>query len=237
MAFVFGVPTIARPAVTIAPRQAPTMSLMRPNWNAPIRSRSRVDPWLVPFPAATDISTIFEEMQKMMVPFYNEMEQFHGLLEKENWAPKFELKEDETDYHIRIEAPGIPKEHIKIYVKDNVLHVSGDSTQVTGHTEQDKEKEVVEEKKHDIKAEVEHAANKDEEKKVENPKLAKEEVAAPLAKQYTSTYVQRSFNRSFPLGKDVNADAITASTKDGIVHIKLPKVKPQEAAVKTINID
>ncbi|KAA8495218.1 Small heat shock protein C3 [Porphyridium purpureum] len=52
----------------------------------------------------------------------------------------------------------------------------------------------------------------------------------------THGYVARSFHRSLTLGNDVDIDKISASAKDGIVTIELPKHGREEPATRLIEI-
>ncbi len=41
------------------------------------------------------------------------------------WAPSLDFSEDEKDYIVRVEAPGIPKEDLEVNLEGQVLTVSG----------------------------------------------------------------------------------------------------------------
>lgn len=45
-----------------------------------------------------------------------------------------------------------------------------------------------------------------------------------------------SFERSFSLPENVNADSIKCDTKDGILSVHIPKIEPQKSKPKLINI-
>ncbi len=107
------------------------------------------------------------------------------------WAPAADVAETEDAVNVKIEAPGVNKDDIKISVTNNVLTIRG---------EKKMEKETSEESYHRIER------------------------------------VYGSFVRSLELPTIVQADKVTASFKDGVLTIVLPKseeVKPKEIAIES----
>jgi HSP20 family protein len=106
------------------------------------------------------------------------------------WVPAADVAETEDAVNVKIEAPGVNKDDIKISVTDNVLTIRG---------EKKMEKETSEESYHRIER------------------------------------VYGSFVRSLELPTVVQADKVTASFKDGVLTIVLPKseeVRPKEIAIE-----
>jgi len=106
------------------------------------------------------------------------------------WVPAADVAETEDAVSVKVEAPGVDKDDIKISVTNNVLTIRG---------EKKMEKETSEESYHRIER------------------------------------VYGSFVRSLELPTVVQADKVTASFKDGVLTIVLPKseeVKPKEIAIE-----
>jgi HSP20 family protein len=106
------------------------------------------------------------------------------------WIPAVDVAETEDAISVKVEAPGVHKDDIKISVTNNVLTVRG---------EKKMEKETSEENYHRIER------------------------------------AYGSFVRSLELPTIVQADKVTASFKDGVLTIVLPKseeVKPKEIAIE-----
>ncbi len=106
------------------------------------------------------------------------------------WIPAVDVAETESAISVKVEAPGVNKDDIKISVTNNVLTVRG---------EKKMEKETSEENYHRIER------------------------------------AYGSFVRSLELPTIVRADKVTASFKDGVLTIVLPKseeVKPKEIAIE-----
>ncbi|MEM1096071.1 MAG: Hsp20/alpha crystallin family protein [Bacteroidota bacterium] len=47
------------------------------------------------------------------------------------WTPSVDLMETEASFVLTLDVPGIPKDHLNITVKDNVLTISGERTAPT----------------------------------------------------------------------------------------------------------
>ncbi|MDH5511487.1 MAG: Hsp20/alpha crystallin family protein [Nitrospinota bacterium] len=78
------------------------------------RDKSRnVHPEFTPF----RFPALFEEM-------WNE----EGLTARERWVPAMDVSQTETEYKVRLEAPGMTKEEIKIELENGVLTISGEKT-------------------------------------------------------------------------------------------------------------
>ena len=133
-----------------------------------------------------------------------------------NWSPRSDVRETEHAYVIAAELPGVPKDGVKIEVKDNVLTVSGKKeTMKEWCSEKEDEKEVKE----------------GEGKKEENMKKEKKN---PIWHRMERTY--GSFQRSFALPEGVDVTKIAASSKDGILTITIPKPEVKQPKVHTIAI-
>jgi HSP20 family protein len=45
---------------------------------------------------------------------------------RDGWCPAVDITEDDDNYHVRMELPGVTKDEVKISFADNVLRVSGE---------------------------------------------------------------------------------------------------------------
>ncbi len=113
-----------------------------------------------------------------------------GNLDYGQWMPAVDLKEEENQFVLLADMPGMAKEDMDIHVENNVLTIQGER-----RFEQEAEKQSYHR--------VERAYGK--------------------------------FVRSFALPTRVQADAISASYKDGILEVMIPKAeesKPKKIAIK-----
>jgi HSP20 family protein len=49
-------------------------------------------------------------------------------LYSQNSMPAVNIKEKENEYKIEVAAPGIPKDHIKVHVENNILTIEGENS-------------------------------------------------------------------------------------------------------------
>ena len=71
--------------------------------------------------------------------FFNDFERSPGS-SKSNFRPAVDILEEKEDFVLRAELPGVPKENIKIEVKENRLTLSGTKESVAGNREGSAEK-------------------------------------------------------------------------------------------------
>jgi HSP20 family protein len=106
------------------------------------------------------------------------------------WSPAVDVREDEDNFYVEAELPGMTKDDIELEVEQNRLSIRG-------------------ERKFEKKEEGENYHF--------------------MERSYGSFY------RSFTLPKNVDADAINAGYKDGMLTVTLPKkeeVKPKKVSIK-----
>jgi len=89
------------------------MSLIR--WN-PTRD-------LVSFPS--EISNLQREMNRMFDSFFRTGADEPGLLNG-NWIPPVDVAEEENQYIVKIELPGVNKDDVKITLESNILTIRGE---------------------------------------------------------------------------------------------------------------
>lgn len=107
-----------------------------------------------------------------------------------NWSPAVDLREEEGQYLLHADMPGMNKEDIDINVENNVLTITG-------------ERKFEAETQKDTYHRIERAYGK--------------------------------FVRSFTLPTRVIAEKISASYKDGVLNVSIPKAeesKPKKVAIK-----
>jgi HSP20 family protein len=89
------------------------MSLIR--WN-PTRD-------LVSFPS--EISNLQREMNRMFDSFFRSGADEPGLLNG-NWMPPVDVVEEENEYIVKVELPGVNKDDVKITLESNILTIRGE---------------------------------------------------------------------------------------------------------------
>lgn len=143
-----------------------------------VRKRPRREVW----GGTNPMNFMFDDF---FAPFYNDR-RHPGPTQ---WLPVVDIIEEEGQFRVTAELPGIEKKDIHVDIKDNVLTLRG---------ERSKEKT----------AEGEH--------------------------YYRRERSFGSFTRSFSLPENVDAEAIKADYKNGVLSIAIPK--PEKAVPKAITV-
>ena len=107
------------------------------------------------------------------------------------WVPSVNIRENDKEYAIRAELPGLTKDDVHVTLEQGVLTIQG-----------------------------KHEAQKDEQKE-------------------GVRWVERargSFHRALALPEEVDAEKVTASYRQGVLTVTLPKVPEAKPEVRTIPI-
>ncbi|WP_300716283.1 Hsp20/alpha crystallin family protein [uncultured Brachyspira sp.] len=120
----------------------------------------------------------------------------------------YNIEEDDKNYMIEIDMPGVIKEDLEIGIKENVLHIYAERKKLIADTsEKNKESNEVNE------------ANNNEVNEANNNEI-----------------VVSKYEQSFSINtKGIDAESIEANLKDGVLRITLPK-KEEVKYEKKINI-
>lgn len=163
-----------------------------------------------------------------------------------SFTPKFDVKELADSYELHGEFPGLGQENVEIeFVDAQTLTVKGRversytaGTPPSGRIEDGDagSKGAITEKgeKASHKATVEDAnegadqAAKDTDTQVVAAHDAQTEAQAPRAKYWVSERSVGEFSRSFTFPVRIDQDAVTASMKNGVLSIVVPKSKKAE---------
>ena len=77
---------------------------------------------------ATDMERLFEEFQGFRFPslFGREFFPFTREFEHVGWVPEIEVLQNEGNFIVRADLPGMKKENVKVEITENVLTLSGE---------------------------------------------------------------------------------------------------------------
>jgi len=131
-----------------------------------------------------------------------------------DFSPKINLSEDEKNYYIHADLPGLNKDQVKMELSDDdhVLTISGERETVIDNSNDEKKT-----KKED---------KKDKENKNKNNK------------KYTKIECSYGrFERSFSLPENTDVNTIQAKMENGVLEVTLPKITaPKPEPKRTIQI-
>ncbi|OQO11577.1 hypothetical protein B0A48_03304 [Cryoendolithus antarcticus] len=153
----------------------------------------------------------------------------------QSFQPKFDVRENQDSYELHGELPGLDQEHLSVEFTDS------DTIAIRGRTESVREQgtppaapieaqeptEQIESDNASKQATVEDEdAETDNDTAVHTPAESSKEVEEPQKPQSRYWVSERSvgsFSRSFSFPQHVDQDAVTASLKNGILSIVVPK--------------
>jgi HSP20 family protein len=179
-----------------------------------------------------------------------------GHLTTKTFAPKFDIKEEAQSYVLEGELPGIEQKDVEIQFTDpQTISIRGRTErQYTSGTEPGRiealksgeaitesgeqsssHKATVEDEDAAEKAAVDGKANNAVATQNNEQELQQQQQQQPQSKYWVSERSVGEFSRSFSFPDRVDQDAVTASMKNGVLSIVVPKAKKYESRKITIN--
>ncbi|TQS32960.1 hypothetical protein Golomagni_06711 [Golovinomyces magnicellulatus] len=161
-----------------------------------------------------------------------------------SWQPKFDVREVEDAYELHGELPGVAKENVHIEFTDpQTMTIRGKAERsYTAGTppaadREDSESVASISDSEETKSNSHQATVADEdENEAQEAGTPTQEVATPAPTKPTDTakywLTERSigeFSRSFNFPSRVEQDSVSASFKDGILSVSVPKAKKHES--------
>lgn len=138
------------------------------------------------------------------------------------FRPKFDVKENEENYELHGELPGLEQKNINIEWSD------GNTLTISGRTEVKREEGTPFKQ---LKARVEDESTSTENKENESTAVANTEKSGDVvkadegAKYWISERSVGEFRRNFSFPARVDQDHVKASLKNGILSIVVPKLR------------
>ncbi|VUC27059.1 unnamed protein product [Clonostachys rosea] len=139
-----------------------------------------------------------------------------------HWQPKFDVRETAEAYHLYGELPGVAKDQIAIEFPETQRIV------ISGKTERSYVNATNGSRPNSRQATVEDEAEAGE-------KVAADATPRDTAKYWLSERSIGQFSRTFSLPSRVDEEAVSASLKDGILSVVIPKAKKYEARNIIVN--
>lgn len=160
------------------------------------------------------------------------------------WQPRFDAQETPEGFVLRGELPGLNKDHVtiefpeaqKIVISGKVVESTGEATsthveEAQQSTADDASSETESRSSH--QATVEDADDDDDfemlghtsEKSQEKQKQPEAEKKTETLEQPAPERVSRQFSRAFTFAVPVSHDFVTATLKDGLLTVEVPKAK------------
>lgn len=165
-----------------------------------------------------------------------------------HWQPKFDVRETDSAYELHGELPGMSKENVHIeftdsqsmLVRGKVERTYTSGTPPAGALEGTGSGGAITDGKEDKAKSSSHKATVEDATEDGKPAASSEgaegeKKPSDNAKYWLSERSVGEFSRTFSFPTRVNQDGVTASFKDGILNIVVPKAAKHEPRRITIN--
>jgi len=172
---------------------------------------------------------------KQLAKFFNEDSNF----ELVDFAPKINLSEDEKNYYIHADLPGLNKDQVKMELnEDRILTISGERkyTYDNGNdsTEKGKEEENAKENENENEMETEQTEQTESTQSTQKENVNKTEKDNREYSIKECSY--GSFSRSFTIPEDADIENVQAKMENGVLEVVFNKVEPPKPQNRTIQI-
>ena len=145
-----------------------------------------------------------------------------------DFSPKINLSEDEKNYYIHADLPGLNKDQVKMELSDDdhVLTISGERETIIDNSNDEKE------------GQKENQKEDKKENEKENKKETKKETKNKNNKKYSRIECSYGkFERSFSIPENADVNTIQAKMENGVLEVTLPKIAtPKPEPKHTIQI-
>ncbi|ORY30631.1 HSP20-like chaperone [Neocallimastix californiae] len=134
-----------------------------------------------------------------------------------DFSPKINLSEDENNYYIHADLPGMNKDQVKMELSDDnhVLTISGERESIIDNSDNNNNNDNIKD----------YNKNKENSNKGNTKKYSKIECSYD------------KFSRSFTLPENADINKIQAKLENGVLEVHLPKLEPtKKEQRKTIQI-
>ncbi|PHH90930.1 hypothetical protein CDD83_2229 [Cordyceps sp. RAO-2017] len=167
-----------------------------------------------------------------------------------SWQPKFDIRETGDNYELHGELPGMNKDNVHIEFADpQTMHIRGRversySAGTPPHAGQVEdaparpaitEGEAAAKNSHQASVEDEDGDGSENQAVVDKAEPHQPQKPADKAKYWLTERSIGEFSRSFNFPGRIDQDGVSASFKDGILHIVVPKAKKHESRRIAIN--
>jgi len=154
-----------------------------------------------------------------------------------NFAPKINFSEDEKNYYIHTDLPGLTKDQVKMELnEDRILTISGER-----EYNYDNNNERDENKKEQEQENEEEKQNNEMETEPTDEKQETDETKENLNEKETRQYRIKecsygTFSRSFQIPEDANVENIQAKMENGVLEVIINKIETPKNQNCTIQI-
>ncbi|ORY62003.1 HSP20-like chaperone [Neocallimastix californiae] len=135
-----------------------------------------------------------------------------------DFSPKINLSEDENNYYIHADLPGMKKDQVKMELSDDehVLTISGERETIIDNSDKKSNKDSSKEENNKENNKEDSNENKESKNEENNKKYSRIECS------------YGKFSRSFSIPENADINNIQAKMENGVLEVTLKKMEPQK---------
>ncbi|KAL6632727.1 HSP20-like chaperone [Neocallimastix sp. 'constans'] len=135
-----------------------------------------------------------------------------------DFSPKINLSEDENNYYIHADLPGMKKDQVKMELsdEDHILTISGERETIIDDSDKKSNKDSTKEESNKENNKENANENKESKKEENNKKYSRIECS------------YGKFSRSFSIPENADINNIQAKMENGVLEVTLKKIEPQK---------
>ncbi|ORX78549.1 HSP20-like chaperone, partial [Anaeromyces robustus] len=157
------------------------------------------------------------------------------------YTPNINLSEDEKNYYIHADLPGMTKDQVKMELnEDRILTISGERESIYDNNEEKEEKEEKEKQekgKEEEEENTERMETEEENTTTTTTTTTEENKKNNENRKYSMIECSYGkFSRSFTLPEDANLDGIQAKMENGVLEVIINKIETPKLQNRFIQI-
>ncbi|ORX75257.1 HSP20-like chaperone [Anaeromyces robustus] len=180
----------------------------------------------------------YRSLEKQLCKVFNDCkDEENNLFKLVDYTPNINLSEDEKNYYIHADLPGMTKDQVKMELnEDRILTISGERESIYDNNEENEQKE---EKQEKGKEENTEESTENMETEEGNTTTSATEENKKNNENRTYSMIECSygkFSRSFTLPEDANLDGIQAKMENGVLEVVINKIETPKLQNRCIQI-
>ncbi|ORX77457.1 HSP20-like chaperone, partial [Anaeromyces robustus] len=155
-----------------------------------------------------------------------------------DYTPNINLSEDEKNYYIHADLPGMTKDQVKMELnEDRILTISGERESIYDNNEEKEQKEhKQEERKEEENSEESTEKMETEEESITTTTNEENKKSNENRKYSMIECSYGKFSRSFTLPEDANLEGIQAKMENGVLEVIINKIETPILQNRSIQI-
>ncbi|ORY75262.1 HSP20-like chaperone, partial [Neocallimastix californiae] len=152
--------------------------------------------------------------------------------------PKINLSEDENNYYIHADLPGMTKDQVKMEInEDRILTISGERKSVYDNSQNKSENDEMETEDINENNETKEKQETEENEETTESEIKKNKNDDNKNNERKYSIIESSygkFSRSFNIPEDADLENIQAKMENGVLEVIINKIEPPKNQNRTI---